>query len=180
MIALDKRKECIQNRKNLSLEEKLAKEKAIAKAVLPFLKGKIGYYVPIQNEVDIMDSLSGFDVYLPKMIDSEIVFYSRKETLVSGPFHTLEPLGLQAENNLDVILVPVVGFHSTYRMGYGKGFYDRYLSKFNGLMIGIAFDCQECDFEVYEHDVQLDLIITETRILKNENSDIWRQQYLGI
>ena len=53
MTALDKRKECIQRRSLVSNSERLLKEKAITNCVLPFLKGKIGTYIPIRNEVDV-------------------------------------------------------------------------------------------------------------------------------
>lgn len=53
MIALDKRKLCIQRRSSLSNSKRFEKEKAITNCVLPFLKGKIGTYIPIRNEVDV-------------------------------------------------------------------------------------------------------------------------------
>ena len=168
MTALDKRKECIQRRSSLSKSERLLKEKAITNCVLPFLKGKIGTYIPIRNEVDVYSIFKDkFDLYIPKMLDdTTIAFYSDQEEKINGPFSTIEPIGLSEEKNLDVILVPVVGFFDTYRMGYGKGYYDRYLSKSSTLKIGVAFDVQEIQFDVKPTDVKLDMIITESRILK--------------
>lgn len=168
MTALDKRKECIQRRSSLSKSERLLKEKAITNCVLPFLKGKIGTYIPIRNEVDVYSIFKDeFDLYIPKMLDdTTIAFYSNQEEKINGPFSTIEPIGLSEEKNLDVILVPVVGFFDTYRMGYGKGYYDRYLSKSSALKIGVAFDVQETQFDVKPTDIKLDMIITESRILK--------------
>lgn len=168
MTALDKRKECIQRRSSLSKSERLLKEKAITNCVLPFLKGKIGTYIPIRNEVDVYSIFKDeFDLYIPKMLDdTTITFYSDQEEKINGPFSTIEPIGLSEEKNLDVILVPVVGFFDTYRMGYGKGYYDRYLSKSSALKIGVAFDVQETQFDVKPTDIKLDMIITESRILK--------------
>lgn len=168
MTALDKRKECIQRRSSLSKSERLLKEKAITNCVLPFLKGKIGTYIPIRNEVDVYSIFKDeFDLYIPKMLDdTTIAFYSDQEEKINGPFSTIEPIGLSEEKNLDVILVPVVGFFDTYRMGYGKGYYDRYLSKSSALKIGVAFDVQETQFDVKLTDIKLDMIITESRILK--------------
>lgn len=51
-------------------------------------------------------------------------------------------------------------------MGYGKGYYDRYLKDSSALKIGIAFDVQEIKFDVKPTDVKLDMIITESRILR--------------
>ena len=168
MTALDKRKECIQRRSLLSKSERLLKEKAITNCVLPFLKGKIGTYIPIRNEVDVYSIFKDeFDLYIPKMLDdTTIAFYSDQEEKINGPFSTIEPIGLSEEKNLDIILVPVVGFFDTYRMGYGKGYYDRYLSKSSALKIGVAFDVQETQFDVKPTDIKLDMIITESRILK--------------
>ena len=83
-----------------------------------------------------------------------------------GPFSTIEPIGMHEVKDLDVILVPIVGFFGTHRMGYGKGYYDRYLSKSSALKIGVAFDVQEVEFDVKPTDVKLDMIITESRILR--------------
>ena len=168
MTALDKRKECIQRRSSLTNSKRIEKEKAITNCVLPFLKGKIGTYIPIRNEVDVYSIFKDeFDLYIPKMLDdTTIAFYSNQEEKINGPFSTSEPIGLSEEKNLDVILVPVVGFFDTYRMGYGKGYYDRYLSKSSALKIGVAFDVQETQFDVKPTDIKLDMIITESRILK--------------
>lgn len=168
MTALDKRKECIQRRSLVSNAERLLKEKAITNCVLPFLKGKIGTYIPIRNEVDVYSNFKEeFDLYIPKMLDdTTIAFYSDREEKSKGPFSTIEPIGMHEVKDLDVILVPVVGFFGTYRMGYGKGYYDRYLSKSSALKIGVAFDVQEVEFDVKPTDVKLDMIITESRILR--------------
>lgn len=168
MTALDKRKLCIQRRSSLSKTERLLKEKAITNCVLPFLKGKIGIYISIRNEVDVYSFIKDqFDLYIPKMLDDvTIAFYSDHEEKKQGKFSTIEPIGIHEEKDLDVILVPVVGFFKNYRMGYGKGYYDRYLKDRPALKIGVAFDVQEMEFEVKATDVPLDMIITETRILR--------------
>lgn len=72
----------------------------------------------------------------------------------------------------DVIIVPVVAFdHHLYRLGYGRGYYDQFLSKTPGLKIGIAFSFQLWGEELprEQHDVPLNLVVTEQRIFtKNE------------
>ena len=159
---------CIQRRSLLSNSKRLEKEKAITNCVLPFLKGKIGIYIPIRNEVDVYSHIHNkFDLYIPKMLDdTTIAFYSDKEEKINGPFSTIEPIGICEEKDLGVILVPVVGFFKTYRMGYGKGYYDRYLKNSSALKIGLAFDVQEMVFDVKPTDIELDMIITESRILR--------------
>ena len=168
MRALDKRKVCIQRRSLLSNSKRLEKEKAITNCVLTFLKGNSVNYIPIRNEVDVYSHFKEeFDLYIPKMLDdTTIAFYSDKEEKINGPFSTIEPIGIHEEKDLDVILVPVVGFFKTYRMGYGKGYYDRYLKNSSALKIGLAFDVQEMVFDVKPTDIELDMIITESRILR--------------
>lgn len=72
--------------------------------------------------------------------------------------------------NIDILIVPAVAFDvNRYRLGYGGGFYDRFISllREDTLVIGIAFDFQIFDtIPKEDHDAQMDLIITESRILK--------------
>jgi 5-formyltetrahydrofolate cyclo-ligase len=55
-----------------------------------------------------------------------------------------------------------------HRYGYGKGFYDRYLSRFSGyIKVGIAYDNQiEEHIEASAFDVSMDYIYTESRIIE--------------
>ncbi len=71
--------------------------------------------------------------------------------------------------DIDVIIVPAVAYDEDgYRLGYGGGFYDRFLEKlrYDTVTIGIAFDLQIFNSIPKEpHDAQLDYIITETRVI---------------
>lgn len=70
---------------------------------------------------------------------------------------------------LDIVIVPAVAYDSNcYRLGYGGGFYDRFLENLrnDSITIGIAFDFQIFDDIPKEpHDVKLDYVITESRII---------------
>jgi len=69
-----------------------------------------------------------------------------------------------------IILVPGVGFdRQGNRVGYGKGFYDRYLEKhYFEKMIGIAFEFQMFDrIECEKNDIRLDAVITEKQIYES-------------
>lgn len=165
------RKECIERRKSLLQEQREKKEKAIVKKLLPFLKGNIATYVPIKGEVNVFDiCLQKGNVYLPKMIENyELEFIPYSGNLVEGTFQTQEPIGTACDpNDLDVIIVPMVSFCGLHRKGYGKGYYDRYLQKTNALKIGVAFDVQEEEFEPQSHDVDMDILITESKLWRNE------------
>lgn len=69
---------------------------------------------------------------------------------------------------LDLILIPLLAFDEKgNRVGYGKGFYDRFLSECrkDALKVGLSFfDAVENPFEVFEHDVPLDICITSGKI----------------
>jgi 5-formyltetrahydrofolate cyclo-ligase len=87
--------------------------------------------------------------------------------LVPSTFGVPEPIGSEipaAANDIGTIVLPMLGFdRKGGRIGYGAGYYDRFLSKNPGLRkIGIAFACQEVDnLPVDENDIKMDAIITE-------------------
>lgn len=89
----------------------------------------------------------------------------------------LDPLGfgypasgeIVEPSQIQVILVPGLGFNAYgERLGRGKGFYDRYLTNFKGLKIGICFDCQWSDdhLPTDDWDIKMNFIITENKCLE--------------
>ncbi len=74
-------------------------------------------------------------------------------------------------SDIDIVIVPAVAYDKNcYRLGYGGGYYDRFLSslKEDTIFIGLAFDFQICDIiPKEEHDIQLDYVITESQILSS-------------
>ncbi len=98
--------------------------------------------------------------------------------LVPSTFGVPEPIGSEIPVNpeeIDTIILPMLGFdRHGGRIGYGAGYYDRFLQKNQNLRkIGIAFACQEIEkLPVDENDVPMDCIITEDGIvfsLKDED-----------
>ena len=73
----------------------------------------------------------------------------------------------------DVLIVPLVGFDKNkFRLGYGGGFYDRYIKKVKKkkkiLTIGLAYSFQKVKkIPVTKNDIQLDFIVTNTVKGKN-------------
>ena len=67
----------------------------------------------------------------------------------------------------DVVLVPCVGFtREGYRLGYGGGYFDRWLALHPGVTtIGIAWSAAETHFPVEAHDRALTLILTERELI---------------
>lgn len=67
----------------------------------------------------------------------------------------------------DVVLVPCVGFtREGYRLGYGGGYFDRWLARHPGVTsVGLAWGFAEAAFEVQAHDQPLTLILTERELI---------------
>ncbi|SEL49522.1 5,10-methenyltetrahydrofolate synthetase [Roseateles sp. YR242] len=67
----------------------------------------------------------------------------------------------------EVLLVPCLGFtREGYRLGYGGGYFDRWLEKHPGVTtIGVAWACGEAPFEVQPHDQPLTIVLTEKEVM---------------
>ncbi len=72
----------------------------------------------------------------------------------------------------DVVLVPCVGYSPAgYRLGYGGGYFDRWLAAHpHATAVGIAWASSEVAFEVEPHDQQLMIIVTERGVVTPQNS----------
>jgi 5-formyltetrahydrofolate cyclo-ligase len=107
-----------------------------------------------------------------RMASMEI--FDLKDDLEVGTFGILEPKKKYAEEinpkKIDLAIVPAIVFDKEMnRIGYGAGYYDEYLKLLSPdcIKIGLAFDFQvkekiPCD----EHDIKMDIIVTEMEILK--------------
>lgn len=74
----------------------------------------------------------------------------------------------------EIIFVPLVAFNKEcFRIGYGGGFYDKYLKNKKILKIGVASEFQRVEFINEKHDVQLDYIFTEKRIYRKVCKGKW-------
>ncbi len=118
----------------------------------------------------------GKKVAAPRVDGDGIMHYyyiESLEDLESGSFGIMEPKQDRplCETEEGLLLMPGVAFdESCHRVGYGGGYYDRYLEKHPGLLhIALAFEFQvfeEVPFE--DHDILPEMIVTERRILKPE------------
>ena len=139
---------------------------------------KIGVYYPIGSEVltqDIIQELlsQGKEVFLPRVSGENMDFkkISGFSSLESGSFDIMEPkIECQTENDLDVILVPTVGITPKgVRLGYGHGFYDRFLANHKTSTISLTLEKQVVkNIPKSDHDIAIDLIVTEDRIIETQ------------
>jgi len=113
---------------------------------------------------------AGKNAYFPKCFDGGIMKYyliENKEQLVEGTFGILEPDGTTKEfdngENGSICVVPGLLFDKDgYRIGYGKGFYDRFLSRFGGVSIGLVYKDLLFDRLPRGHfDRHVDIMISE-------------------
>ena len=106
-------------------------------------------------------------------VNNMMQFYKWKknDVLKINQFGMLEPALLSENIVPDIMLVPLLAYdNQNNRLGYGGGFYDRYLNKYlkthdNIFTIGIAFSFQKHHkIPVFNNDVKLDYILTEKGI----------------
>ena len=94
--------------------------------------------------------------------------YLGLDDLKQNLYNILEPQKGNIHNGeVDMVLVPLLAFDKQgYRVGYGKGFYDRFLKNLNARKIGISLSpaIDRID-DVNEHDIRLDLCITPTQTI---------------
>jgi 5-formyltetrahydrofolate cyclo-ligase len=139
---------------------------------------KIGLYYPIGSEIltqDIIQELisKGKEVFLPKVMGKNMEFRKIEDfrSLEIGNFDIMEPKDdCKVENNLDIIVVPTVGISPTgVRLGYGHGFYDKFLEGKNITTISLVLEKQIIkNIPKSEHDINMDWIITEDRMFQTQ------------
>lgn len=144
-------------------------------ADLDFLKcGSAGFYYPHMGEIDthkMIERSLAFKktAYLPKIIDGGIVFceFGGYDQLMKGKYEIMEPAGNQ-EGTPEVLVVPGVAFDiERHRLGFGKGYYDRYLSSHECISIGVCYAWQVIDKLPKEgHDVRMDKLIAESWVIE--------------
>lgn len=128
-------------------------------------------YVSLKDEVDtfklIEHSLEiGKRVAVPKCIKNDIEFFyiESLNELEKGKFNILEPKANKKVEDFasSICIIPGIAFDKEMsRIGYGKGFYDRFLKNYCGIKIGIAYReciCENIDNDI--NDVKIDKIIT--------------------
>ena len=136
----------------------------------------IGGYYPYNFEFDDMEILKRLEkknylISLPKIKNNfqmDFFKWSNTDPLLINKYGIPEPF----ENKIvcpDILFVPMVAFDNNLnRIGYGGGFYDRYINKLKKrkkvLTIGLAYSFQRVKkIQANKHDIKLDYIITESK-----------------
>ena len=178
----------LERMEKLTKQEKKEKSKKIIdnlKSLKEFKSAKnIMFYVSFKNEVDTHEIIKEL---LAKKEKTIIVPYVLKnypilqlselknfDWLEPKTFGILEPREFYIRDfsieKLDLVIVPGIVFDKKgYRVGYGHGYYDRFLKKIrrDTKKIGLAFDFQVVeDIPEGRYDVPVDIVVTEKRVLR--------------
>lgn len=172
------RQELLRQRNLMPESERQRASHAICQSLakLPLLSEAetIAAFWPIRSEVDLSALLTawaaqGKRIALPVMRPDGLIFrhWHPEASVQEKAFGIVEPEPDNEEISPSILLVPLVGFdRSRNRLGYGKGYYDRAITRLQNakslMTIGIAFAMQEVTcIPVESHDQPLDLIVTE-------------------
>lgn len=150
------------------------KDAKIRQNIIHYLNSRgidcIGAYYPIGSEIDLRPIFSEFKVALPAFYtSSDMMTYHEYLGEYSLELHPdfkkfYQPKPDSPLLRPKIILVPLLAFdRSNHRLGYGKGHFDRFITKNPDLFyIGVAYSEQKIDSLPFEpHDRPLDLVISE-------------------
>ena len=170
------RKQVLQEMKALPREEKQFIDQALTERLLqhPFYQEAkvIASYLSFSHEFQTQELIEqalkdGKKVLIPKTYPKghmEFVVYDPQQ-LVKTAFGLLEPQGdleVVDASQIDLIHVPGLAFTTEgYRIGYGGGYYDRYLEHFSGHTLSTIYPCQIQDFIPENHDIPVQEVLID-------------------
>ena len=170
------RKQVLQEMKAISQEQKQAIDQALTERLLqhPFYQEAkvIATYLSFPHEFQTQELIEqalkdGKKVLIPKTYPKgrmDFVVYDLQQ-LVKTSFGLLEPQGnleVVDASQIDLIHVPGLAFTTEgYRIGYGGGYYDRYLEYFSGHTLSTIYPCQIQDFIPENHDIPVQEVLID-------------------
>jgi len=136
----------------------------------------IACYFPIGSEINTYDIMLDIldqnkNLLLPRIVNDNLQFYivSNLEKLERGSFEIMEPKdSCDRAKKIDCVLIPTVGVSKLgVRLGYGYGYYDRFLSSTNAVKISLTYSKQIVkSIPSDSHDIKIDWIVTEDENIK--------------
>ena len=170
------RKQVLHEMKTLSQEQKQAIDQALTERLLqhPFYQEAkiIATYLSFPHEFQTQELIEqalkdGKKVLIPKTYPKgrmDFVVYDPQQ-LVKTSFGLLEPQGdleVVDASQIDLIHVPGLAFTTEgYRIGYGGGYYDRYLEYFSGHTLSTVYHYQVQDFIPEKHDIPVQEVLID-------------------
>ena len=138
----------------------------------------IGAYYSIGSEVKTLDILqeilkAGKELSLPKVVKKDLVFkkISSISDLEPGNFSVMEPKEYCEDvKKIEVIIVPAISLtRDGHRLGYGFGYYDKYLEGKKSKTMALSYSKQLIkSFSHSDHDVRIDCIVTEDEVIMSK------------
>ena len=139
----------------------------------------IGGYYPYNYEINVLNLFQdlekkNYKITLPRINDKaqmNFFYWSTKDPLKVNKFGIPEPIS-NIKEYPNILLVPLVAFDKDLnRIGYGGGFYDRYINKIKKrkkiTSIGLAYSFQKVKkIRTNRYDMKLDYVVTEKKLLK--------------
>ena len=133
---------------------------------------QLGVYWPLYGEPDLHPAYfelaeAGVRLALPVVVarDAALAFagWTPGEAMVQDPMGVAVPSELRFVERPSALLVPCLGFNAlNFRLGYGGGYYDRTLAEApRPFTLGVAYDCQQVEFDADSHDIPLNAMLTE-------------------
>ena len=175
-MKLELRKQVLHEMKAISQEQKPAIDQALTERLLhhPFYQEAkvIATYLSFPHEFQTQELIEqvlkdGKKVLIPKTYPKgrmEFVVYNPQQ-LVKTSFGLLEPQGeleVVEASQIDLIHVPGLAFTTEgCRIGYGGGYYDRYLEHFTGHTLSTIYPCQVQDFITENHDIPVQEVLID-------------------
>ena len=169
------RKQVLQEMKSIPQKQKIAMDRALTERFLhhPFYHEAktIATYLSFPHEFQTQGLIDqalkdGKKVLIPKTYPKgrmEFVVYNPQQ-LKKTSFGLLEPQGdleVVDTSQIDLIHVPGLAFTTEgYRIGYGGGYYDRYLEYFAGQTMSTIYPCQVQEFNLEDHDIPVKEVLT--------------------
>ncbi|HOJ50647.1 MAG TPA: 5-formyltetrahydrofolate cyclo-ligase [Spirochaetota bacterium] len=176
-------RQSIKNRrKSLDIKIVIKKSEDIIKNLIkqPFFNyhSSIFLYSSFLNEVKTdsllkISGIKGKKIGLPLIRNNNIVpGLILKREFKKGKFNIIEPV-TDKEFVFDektIIIIPLIIFDiNCNRIGFGKGYYDRFLKKVKGLKLGFAYELQKVkEIKKKYYDIPLDIIVTEKKIIRRK------------
>ncbi|MFA9218102.1 MAG: 5-formyltetrahydrofolate cyclo-ligase [Sphingomonadaceae bacterium] len=172
----DLRQHLLQARRSIGADTRAAWDRALGAQVVAWWRrhqcATVGVYWPLRDEPDLQAAYAalaqlGVQLVLPVVVEKhaalEFAAWQPGEAMVKDQMGVAVPAQLRLVPYPPALLVPCLGFNAQrYRLGYGGGFYDRTLARFpRPITLGVAYACQQVEFDGDAHDIALDAVLTE-------------------
>lgn len=170
----DFRKLCVKKLKFCSKFGKIRKDKFISKEILKVIKIEqaknillycpLGLEVDVRNIINILRKTNYYNVYVPSIQGDSLNITPFRLPLYKKKYNIYEPNKSNLKVKIDLAIVPIVGSDLAFRrVGFGRGFYDKFFSSLSykpKIIFTQLCSCTTNKVLTQNHDIKADYIIT--------------------